>query len=169
MKKFWKRKDKSKSANPFDEYSDDSGSFSTEYSQTSTAVTSGPVRDTYEEEAGKSRYSRAPTAAVKQSNPLSSRSYSQDRQNLFGGYTEPIMKYDSNGQEDHYGSSRLAETDEDIEVAQIQHQIRNVKQGTLQSTRNALQKIGEAESAASNTMNMLGTQSSKLMPTNSCI
>lgn len=152
--KFWKKKDKIKSTNPFDN-DDDFGSFSTEYSQTPTAVTytePTPSRSS----SGGSRYS----TPAKANNPLSSRNYSEDRQNLFGGYTDPTNRYDSSGQEDHYGSSKLAETDDDQEVVEIQNKIRNVKQESLASTRNALQKIGETESAASNTMNMLGTQSS---------
>lgn len=143
--KFWKKKDKSKSTNPFDDDSD-SNSFSTEYSQTPTAVS---------EPTHKGRYSTAPPPK-----PISSRNYSQDRQNLFSGHNDPTNHYDSSGQEDAYRTSKFNEKEEDQEISQIQRQIHNVKQDSLASTRNALQKIGEAESAAANTMNMLGTQSS---------
>lgn len=144
--KFWKKKDKSKSTNPFEEDNEDSRSFGTEYSQTPTAV-SEPVRERYQPHK-----------------PSTNKDYSQDRQYLFAGHKDPTNRYDSSGQEDAYGSSKLNETEEDQETVQIQRQIRNVKQESLASTRNALQKISEAESAAANTMNMLGTQSSKNTP-----
>ncbi|KAI7875083.1 uncharacterized protein EV154DRAFT_472872 [Mucor mucedo] len=139
--KFWKKKDKSKSTNPFDD--EDSTSFSTEYSQTPTAV-SEPVKERY------------------QAPPKPSTDNSRDRQYLFAGHQDPTNRFDSNGQEDAYRTSRLNEGEEDQEIQQIQRQIRNVKQDSLASTRNALQKIGEAEAAAANTMNMLGTQSSQI-------
>jgi hypothetical protein len=142
--KFWKKKDKSKtSTNPFEEQSD-SSSFSTEYSQTSTANT-----DSY---GGRYRTAAPPNIDE-----------SQDRRNLFDGYQRQKSRYDTSGQEDSYGTSKFSEGDEDQEVVQIQNKIRSVKQDTLESTRNALQKISETESTAANTMNMLGTQSSKLI------
>jgi hypothetical protein len=152
--KFWKKKDtNAKSTNPFEEQEEkpckqpeeDSYSFSTEYSQTPTA--SAPFR---------SRYSKPqPTSSARE------RNYTQDRQDLFRGQTDLANRYDSNGQEDVYSQSKFAEGDEDQEVAQVRQKIRNVKQDTLASTRNALQKINETEVSATNTMNMLGTQSSK--------
>lgn len=142
--KFWKKKDKSKtSTNPFEEQGD-SSSFSTEYSQTSTANT-----DSYG-----GRYGTAAPPNINES---------QDRRNLFDGYQRQKSRYDTSGQEDSYGTSKFSEGDEDQEVVQIQNKIRSVKQDTLESTRNALQKISETESTAANTMNMLGTQSSKLI------
>lgn len=143
--KFWKKKDKSKTTtNPFEEQSD-SSSYSTEYSQTPTAANA----DTYE-----GRYGTGAPAA---------RDETQNRRNLFGGYQESKSRYDSSGQEDSYGASKFSEADEDQEVVQIQNKIRSVKQDTLASTRNALQKISETEATAANTMNMLGTQSSKCL------
>lgn len=134
----------SKSTNPFEE-EDGSNSFTTEYSQTPTAVSDPP----------KERYRAPPKPQVNQD-------YSQDRQNLFAGHRDPTNHFDSSGQEDAYRTSKFNEGEEDQEIAQIQRQIRNVKQDSLASTRNALQKISEAEAAAANTMNMLGTQSSKI-------
>ncbi|KAL7312896.1 Protein transport protein S9 plasma membrane t-SNARE [Mucor circinelloides] len=142
--KFWKKKDKSKTTtNPFEEQSD-SSSYSTEYSQTPTAANA----DTYE-----GRYGTGAPAA---------RDETQNRRNLFGGYQESKSRYDSSGQEDSYGASKFSEADEDQEVVQIQNKIRSVKQDTLASTRNALQKISETEATAANTMNMLGTQSTQI-------
>lgn len=142
--KFWKKKDKSKaSTNPFEDQND-SSSYSTEYSQTPTANT-----DSYGGRYG--------TTTV-----LPNIDEAQDRRDLFDGYQKPKSRYDTSGQEDSYEASKFSEADEDQEVVQIQNKIRSVKQDTLASTRNALQKISETESTAANTMNMLGTQSSKL-------
>lgn len=151
--KFWKKKDKSKTTtNPFEEASD-SSSYSTEYSQTPTATA-----DTY---GGGGRYGTATAATATAAASPPAIDETQNRRNLFGGYQEPRSRYDSSGQEDSYGASKFSEGDEDQEVVQIQNKIRSVKQDTLASTRNALQKISETEATAANTMNMLGTQSSK--------
>ncbi|GAN05601.1 synaptosome-associated protein 25 [Mucor ambiguus] len=150
--KFWKKKDKGKkTTNPFEEQSD-SSSYSTEHSQTPTANA-----DTYG--GGGGRYGNA--AATTFTAPPA-KDDTQNRRNLFGGYQEPSSRYDSSGQEDSYGASKFSENDEDQEVVQIQNQIRSVKQDTLASTRNALQKISETEATAANTMNMLGTQSTQI-------
>jgi hypothetical protein len=69
--------------------------------------------------------------------------------------------YDEQGQQDAYSSSKWGEDEADQEVGGLKQQIRNVKQDTLASSRNAVQKIREAEEAAGNTMNMLGEQSCK--------
>ncbi|CEP19806.1 hypothetical protein [Parasitella parasitica] len=141
--KFWKKKDKGKpSTNPFEEQSD-SGSLSTDYSQTPTANV-----DNYGGRYG--------TAA----RPV--KDEAQNRRDLFGGYQEPKSRYDSSGQQDSYGASKFSEGDEDQEVVQIQHKIRSIKQDSLASTRNALQKISETEATAAITMNMLGTQSTQI-------
>jgi hypothetical protein len=87
----------------------------------------------------------------------SNNNYQQDRQNLFNGYNDkPNQSAQRTSGNDGYN---VQETEEDEDVAQLQKQIRNVKQDTLQSTRNALQKISETEDSAANTMNMLGQQS----------
>ncbi|KAI9483181.1 MAG: hypothetical protein EXX96DRAFT_594063 [Benjaminiella poitrasii] len=144
--KFWKKKDKSKPAtNPF-EQDDSSSNHSTNYSQTSTAIESSGYGG---------RYGNT-------TNPTKPRDTNQDRQNLFAGYSESKIQYNSSGQADSYQTNRFAEGDEDEEVVQVKQQIRNVKQDTLASTRNALQKIGETESTAANTLNMLGTQSTQI-------
>lgn len=155
--KFWKKKDKSKSTNPFE---NDSSSFTTEYSQTPTAYSAAAVTTSVEPVIQTNRYNRDSERA---NVAMSNRDYDRDRQNLFSGYSDRTNRYDSNNQEDFYGQSKFAQEGEDEEVVQIQRKIRDVKQDTLSSTRNALQKIGEAESAAANTMNMLGTQSSKVL------
>lgn len=151
--KFWKKKDKATSTNPFEQEEadgakQDSYSISTEHSQTPTATESFPSR----------RYSKSPPRA----NFTRERNYTQDRQDLFNGQYECANRYDSSGQEDAYSQSKFADNDEEQEIAQIQQKIRSVKQDTVASTRNALQKISETEESAANTMNMLGTQSSKL-------
>jgi FtsZ-interacting cell division protein ZipA len=146
--KFWKKKDKSTtSTNPFEEQEEQrpSRDSASEYSQTPTAT--DPFR---------SRYSNPQPSSFTEN-------HIQDRQDLFRGRVDRTNRFDSNGQEDAYSQSKFAEDDEDQEVAQIQHKIRNVKQDTLASTRNALQKINETEATAVNTMTMLGTQSSKFL------
>lgn len=88
-----------------------------------------------------------------------------DRIQLFGSRPSarnPDASYEYSGDGGRYGSSRYAQQEEeDEEVANIKRQIRDVKQDSLASTRNALAKLHEAEAAASNTMNMLGEQSCK--------
>ncbi|GAA5814694.1 hypothetical protein MFLAVUS_008193 [Mucor flavus] len=151
--KFWK-KEKAKSTNPFETDSDNSSQFS--HTATLTEPTENPSR--YSSSVKSSRYSTPSPEPIK--------NYSQNRRNLFDSVAEPTPRYDSSGQEDAYDSSKLNDDEEDQEedqqVAQIQRQIRNVKQDSLASTRNALQKISEAEAAATNTMGMLGTQSSQI-------
>lgn len=60
-----------------------------------------------------------------------------------------------------YGNGDEDEDDEDVQVAGMKQQIKNIKQDSLASTRLALQKINETEATAANTMNMLGQQSCK--------
>ncbi|KAI8636779.1 hypothetical protein BD408DRAFT_425563 [Parasitella parasitica] len=141
--KFWKKKDKGKtSTNPFEENSD-SSSFSTEYSQTSTANVGSYA----------GRYGSVAHQVKDET---------QNRRDLFGDYQVPKNLNDSSGQQDSFRTKKYSEGDEDQEIIQIQNKIRNVKQDTLASTRNALQKISEAEGTAANTMNMLGTQSTQI-------
>lgn len=82
------------------------------------------------------------------------RDVQQDRQSLFSGFMER-KKPQTNAYEEE-------EEDDDQEVVQIKQKIRDVKQDSLASTRNALQKISEAEASGATTLNMLGTQSSKI-------
>jgi hypothetical protein len=91
--------------------------------------------------------------------PTSSSFAGRDRYNNSSQYG---AGYDEQGQQDAYGSSRWGEDEADQEVSGLKQQIRNVKQDTLASSRNAVQKIREAEESAGNTMNMLGEQSCKL-------
>ncbi|KAI7908220.1 uncharacterized protein BX663DRAFT_547834 [Cokeromyces recurvatus] len=145
--KFWKKKDKSKltSNNPFEQDYTSNNSNDT-YSQNVTAVDNSSYHG---------RYGNT-------TNSIKTRDPNQDRQNLFAGYTESKVAHDTNGQADRYQKNQFAEDDEDEEVVQIKQQIRNVKQDSLASTRNALQRINEAEATAANTLNMLGTQSSQI-------
>lgn len=92
--------------------------------------------------------------------PTSDRYGGRSRYN--GGSSQYGAGYDEQGQQDAYGSSKYGEDEADQEVSGLKQQIRNVKQDTLASSRNAVQKIREAEEAAGNTMNMLGEQSCKL-------
>jgi protein transport protein SEC9 len=80
----------------------------------------------------------------------------------YNGSSQYGAGYDEQGQQDAFGSSKWGEDEADQEVSGLKQQIRNVKQDTLASSRNAVQKIREAEEASGNTMNMLGEQSSKL-------
>jgi len=75
------------------------------------------------------------------------------------------------GRGTRYGSSRYADrrqngvtaenaTEEDVDY--IKSQIRTTKQQTLQSSRNALRMVMEAETTGANTLNQLGSQSEAL-------
>lgn len=78
-----------------------------------------------------------------------------------GGRSNASRYYDEDEDGEPYASSRFAQQQEEEEVQGIKQQIGFVKQESLQSTRNAVAKIREAEDAAGNTLNMLGTQSRK--------
>ncbi|KAI8970211.1 hypothetical protein BDF20DRAFT_838589 [Mycotypha africana] len=139
--KFWKKKDKSKTDtnNPFDEKGVDLMLASSTASVASESI--------YED-----KNSSAPSSTI------GNRDFEQNRNDLFGGYND---ERSPNNTSKAHDNSAFAE-EEDPEVRQIQQQIRNVKQDSLASTRNALQKINEAEASAVTTMNMLGTQSTQI-------
>jgi hypothetical protein len=99
------------------------------------------------------------------SGPSSDRYGSRDRYN---GSSQYGVGYDEQGQQDAYSSSKWGEDEADQEITGLKQQIRNVKQDTLASSRNAVQKIREAEEASGNTMNMLGEQSCKLQILSYC-
>ncbi|KAF7732794.1 Protein transport protein S9 plasma membrane t-SNARE [Apophysomyces ossiformis] len=80
------------------------------------------------------------------------------RQELFR--TRP--KFDQQGQEDAYASSRFAKSEEEQEVDRLKEQIHNVRMDTLESTRNTLQRLREAEGAAEKTLCMLGEQAEQV-------
>ncbi|KAI8377980.1 uncharacterized protein BYT42DRAFT_572375 [Radiomyces spectabilis] len=164
---FWKKKDKSPAAsstnvsastNPFD-----TGNPSAQPTNSSDYASPGryssPAQDDSRYGSGDNSYGGRGNGGGRYGN--SSNRYEDDRQDLFSGASSG-RRYDQQGQEDAYGSSRFAENEEDEEVAGLKQQIRNVKQDTLQSTRNALAKINETEGTAANTMNMLGQQSSQI-------
>ncbi|CAO3594057.1 unnamed protein product [Absidia cylindrospora] len=95
----------------------------------------------------------------------------EDRSDLFGSSRHSPSQYDSQGQDDAYGRRSQAqqyreEEEEDEEVGGLKKQIRDIKQESLQSTRNALQKINEAEQSAAQSLNQLGTQSSQIANVN---
>lgn len=146
---FWKKKDKSASetstttttTNPFES---DGASYSTRSSEPSgdSGYSAGGGR------YGTRRQESDQTA----------------RNELLGSVRQPMRRYDSDP-DDAYATSRFApsqQEQEDEEIGNIKQQIRNVKQDSLASTRNALQKLHETEATAANTMNMLGQQSSEL-------
>ncbi|ORZ14151.1 hypothetical protein BCR42DRAFT_418154 [Absidia repens] len=175
---FWKKKDKeskassaSSSTNPFDEPTTQQSSSSL-YSNTSgTSNTSGQP---YSGNGG-SRYNNTTTNDYSTNNGRygNNRSYEQNRDDLFAGSSprrSPSQQYDSQGQDDAYGRSTKSrygeDEEEDQEVGGLKKQIRDVKQESLQSTRNALQKITEAEQSAAQSMNQLGTQSTQIANVN---
>lgn len=169
---FWKKKDKDSnkdspssttSTNPFDQPSEQPSSSSSLYSNNSNQQYSN---------GGGSRYNNSNTSDYSSNNGgrYGSKQHEQNRDDLFASprpQQQQQQQYDSQGQEDAYGRSTRnrygdEEGDEDQEVVGIKKQIRDIKQDSLQSTRNALQKISEAEQSATQSMNQLGTQSSKL-------
>ncbi|KAI8092712.1 uncharacterized protein BX664DRAFT_357228 [Halteromyces radiatus] len=155
---FWKKKDKdssSTSTNPFEQSTPQLSSTPSYSSGSSAGYNSQPSY-------GGSRYSNNND---NDGGRYGQRTHEQDRDDLFGSPRRPQQQqYDSQGQEDAYGrsKSRYGEQDEDEEVGGIKKQIRDIKQESLQSTRNALQKIGEAEQSAAQSMNQLGTQSTQI-------
>ncbi|KAI8339200.1 hypothetical protein BC941DRAFT_373527 [Chlamydoabsidia padenii] len=165
---FWKKKDKDSnkespssatSTNPFDQPS----SASSVYSNNSQQYSNG----------GGSRYNSSNTSDYSTNNGrYGNNNYEQNREDLFTSprqQQQQQQQYDSQGQEDAYGRSarsRYGEDEEDQEVGGLKKQIRDVKQDTLQSTRNALQKIHEAEQSASQSMNQLGAQSTQIANVN---
>jgi len=104
-------------------------------------------------------YSEVSTASASPSPPPPENDYAQTREMLLGDYQKPV-RYDSQGHEDVYSKTKM--TDGEDEVKAIKSKIRDLKQDTLKSSRNALQKINEAEEAAASTMSMLGSQSSQI-------
>lgn len=120
---------------------------------------------------------------AQQGNPASRGGYGDDRyagqqDSRYGGGRDGYG--DSNGRygaqqdrygaqqdryrEDHdaYGDSRFAQQQDDEEADRIKQQIKFSKQDTLASTRNALNKIREAEDMGSQTLTRLGQQSEQL-------
>ncbi|KAG0168162.1 Protein transport protein S9 plasma membrane t-SNARE [Apophysomyces sp. BC1034] len=132
---FWRKKDKSApaSTNPFDQDSISTGSSNPP-----------PTPPSYENQG---RYGTR-------------KDEGDERNELFGSAPQ---KYNAPSRQDGYGNyGAREEEDEDQEVSGLKQQIRNVKNDTLASTRNALQKIHETEQTAGNTMTMLGQQSTQL-------
>lgn len=161
---FWRKKDKSSpsessaSTNPF-ESSDVGSTPAASYTSTSASEYPPSYSSSPAPSRGGGRYGTRHNDAEYES---------QQRNELFGDRPSRGAggRYGGGGyDDDQYGGSRYAaqqqQEEEDEEVGNIKTQIRNVKQDTLASTRNALQKIHETEQTAANTMNMLGQQSSK--------
>jgi len=83
------------------------------------------------------------------------------------GYGDSSGRYgaqqdQSRGDYDAYGDSRFAQQQDDEDADRIKQQIKFTKQDTLASTRNALNKIREAEDMGSQTLVRLGQQSEQL-------
>ncbi|ORY99258.1 hypothetical protein BCR43DRAFT_488977 [Syncephalastrum racemosum] len=156
---FWKKKDKSSpsvssaSTNPFESDSPASTPASSEYSQ---APQKSYQDDGYAGSGG--RYGTRRNDEYE----------AQARNDLFGGARpQPSGRYSGREDpDDAYSNSRFGaqaqEDEEDQEIQGLKQQIRNVKQDSLASTRNALAKIAETEQSAAHTMNMLGEQSTQL-------
>ncbi|CDH50807.1 plasma membrane snare protein [Lichtheimia corymbifera JMRC:FSU:9682] len=162
---FWRKKDKSSpsessaSTNPF-ESSDVGSTPAASYSSTSASEYPPSYSSSPAPSRGGGRYGTRHNDAEYES---------QQRNELFGDRPSRGAaggRYGGGYDDDQYGGSRYAaqqqQEEEDEEVGNIKTQIRNVKQDTLASTRNALQKIHETEQTAANTMNMLGQQSTQI-------
>lgn len=161
---FWKKKDKKESTNPFD--SDSTPSSPAPSYHSSPAPSYQQQQDTQPSRyGGGSRYN-----TEDQRNELmagarnDSGGYNSRDGNNYGrrGYPTEENDYGRGGSRggDMYGDEQ---DDEDVQVAGMKQQIKNIKQDSLASTRLALQKIHETEQTAANTMNMLGQQSSKCL------
>ncbi|KAF7722256.1 Protein transport protein S9 plasma membrane t-SNARE [Apophysomyces ossiformis] len=140
---FWRKKEKAAppSTNPFDQ--DTNSTVSSNYP---------PTPASYESQG---RYGVRKDEADDRNELFGSAQQKYSSSNTQGGYqSQSRGGYERGGYEQ--------EQDEDQEVAGLKQQIRNVKNDTLQSTRNALQKIHETEQTASNTMTMLGQQSTQI-------
>ena len=112
-----------------------------------------PFQDDLDRKSILTEYSQTSTV-VEPRTKLSS--YAQDRNRLFNGHESQSMRSNYLPSVDEYNHDNSEE-----QVLHIQRHIRSVKQETLSSTRHALQRINQAESAAANAMNILGTQSSR--------
>ncbi|CAE6435596.1 unnamed protein product [Rhizoctonia solani] len=87
-----------------------------------------------------------------------------DRAELFAGRqpTQPRRRYDD---DDNGQPRQLTAEEEDEEVEGIKQDTRQLKQESVQSTRNALRIAREAEETARNTLLKLGDQSEKIANT----
>ncbi|KAL0083668.1 hypothetical protein J3Q64DRAFT_1641902 [Phycomyces blakesleeanus] len=159
---FWRKKDKTPK-NPFEE---DNAS---QYSQ-STQSTNPPSYVSTPEPTSNQSYSEESYSSGGRYGSRKNQDTNEEsaRNDLFSG-AAPSRRYNSyndQDEQDAYGSSRFGqqqqEEDQEQEVSGLKQQIRNVKQESLASTRNALQKIHETEQAAANTMNLLGQQSTQI-------
>ncbi|KAH7335145.1 hypothetical protein B0J17DRAFT_576166 [Rhizoctonia solani] len=87
-----------------------------------------------------------------------------DRAELFSGRqpTQPRRRYDD---DDNGQQRQMTAEEEDEEVEGIKQDTRQLKQDSVQSTRNALRIAREAEETARNTLLKLGDQSEKIANT----
>ncbi|KAI9269057.1 hypothetical protein BDA99DRAFT_479080 [Phascolomyces articulosus] len=90
------------------------------------------------------------------------------RGDTFASQTRQHSRYrsefdnDSNHGEDLYGTSRFADDESEQQVDRIKQNIRNVKQDTLQSTRNAVQTIHATQDTAGQTLANLNEQAGQI-------
>ncbi|KAI9020057.1 hypothetical protein CLU79DRAFT_756919 [Phycomyces nitens] len=175
---FWRKKDKTPK-NPFEEDASSQYSQSTQSTNPPSYVsTPEPTSaQSYNEDSYSSggRYGSGKNQDNREDSYSSGGRYGSRKQDnyeenarndLFSGAPQN-KRYDSyNEEDDAYGSSRFGqqqeEDDQEQEISGLKSQIRNVKQESLASTRNALQKIYETEQSAANTMNLLGQQSTQI-------
>ena len=169
---FWKKKEKKESTNPFEAESQPSSPAPSYTSHQPQQQAPPPQQDYNSGGRYGSRYASNET---------------ENRNQLMGGRSEGFNSREEYGRsndsyqsrserrnypsEDRYGNGNGGsghlygngddEDDEEVQVAGMKQQMKNIKQDSLASTRAALQKIHETEATAANTMNMLGQQSSK--------
>ncbi|KAI8982544.1 hypothetical protein BDB01DRAFT_151278 [Pilobolus umbonatus] len=141
---FWRKKEKKVETNPFEANS-----------QPSTPAPSySPPQETYRHNEAEQRnqlMSGARDGQIRQQDDHESEYTSRRSQRR----NQP-SRYDDSYQDNE------EEEDEEVQVNGMKHQIRNLKQESLASTRLAIQKMSETEATAGNTMNMLGQQSTQL-------
>ncbi|KAI9481108.1 MAG: hypothetical protein EXX96DRAFT_565441 [Benjaminiella poitrasii] len=157
---FWKKKDKKEeSTNSFESSSQPSSPAPSYHSTVSTPSYTTSQQDNHDS----GHYGR-----------YNNNNYTPDdqRNQLFSGRSNEYSHRQQQQNPIDYGNQGRGgnlyndDDDEQVQVAGIKQQIKNVKQDSLASTRLALQKIHETEATAANTMNMLGQQSSQIANVN---
>lgn len=119
---------------------------------------SSPQRQHYRNERGQhAERQRLQTTARTHNKPEQSSMIADDGSRPRSRYREWTPN-DGGGDEDVYAQSRLADNDGERQVDDLKGNIRNVKQDTLSSTRNALSTITDAQGIATTTLSDLGEQ-----------
>ena len=120
---------------------------------------SSPQRQHYRNERGQDAERQRLQTAPTYNRPEQSSMVADDGSKARHRYRDWTPNDDDD--DDVYAQSRLADHNGEKQVDDLKGDIRNVKQDTLSSTRNALSTITDAQGIASNTLGDLGEQACK--------